>query len=72
MSESHKKNPHPFTGKVANNAMKVSIYTVDNILITEFSSQVLAAKWLSTTPKTLRRYLNSSLIFKGKYLIKSN
>jgi group I intron endonuclease len=26
MSESHKNTPHPFTGRVALNAMKISIY----------------------------------------------
>jgi group I intron endonuclease len=71
MSVSHKENPHPFTGKVALNAMKISIYSLDNILVEEFSSQLLAASYLGTTPKTLRRYINNSIPFNNKYFIKN-
>lgn len=72
MSVSHKNNPHPFTGEVALNAMKIGIYSLDNILIEEFSSQILAANYLATTPKTLRKYINSPVPFKLKYFIKNH
>jgi group I intron endonuclease len=72
MSESHKQTPHPFTGKVAQNAMKILLYSQDNILMEDFTSQILAAKRLGITPKTLRKYIGSPAIFKGKYIIKSD
>lgn len=71
MSVSHKENPHPFTGKVALNAMKIAIYSLDNTLVGEFSSQLLAATYLGTTPKTLRRYINNPIPFNNKYFIKN-
>jgi len=72
ISKSHIKKMHPFTGKVALNAIIVYIYSLENNLIEKFSSQILAAKYLNTTPKTFRRYLNNPILFKGKYFIKSD
>jgi hypothetical protein len=56
---------------VALNAMKIGIYSLDNILIEEFSSQILAANYLATTPKTLRKYINSPVPFQLKSFIKN-
>jgi group I intron endonuclease len=64
--ESHLQNPHPFTGKVAFNAMKISVYSLNLTLIAEFSSQLQAAKWLATTPVTLRRHIKNSTPFRNQ------
>lgn len=71
MSESHKGINHPMFGKIAANSMKIFLYSLDNTLVKEFSSQVLAAEWLGISSRTLRHYLNKKT-FAGKYLIKSH
>jgi hypothetical protein len=52
--------------------MKVSILSPEKVLIEEFTSQTLAALRLETTPKTLRRYINKELLFKGKFFLRSS
>lgn len=70
MSESHLQNPHPFTGKVSLHAKKISLYSIDNTLIQEFSSHLVAARALGSTTTTLRRYKNQIMLFRGKYFIR--
>lgn len=36
-------------GKTPTNAMVINVYSLDNVLVNSFSSQVAAAKWLNTS-----------------------
>ena len=46
-------------GKVPTNAMTINVYSLDNILVGSYSSQVAAAKGLNITRSTFQGYLSS-------------
>jgi hypothetical protein len=58
-------------GRVAANALGVSVYTLDTTLVQQFSSQVEAAKWLGVSNMTILRYMRSGKLFQGKYYIRN-
>ena len=58
-------------GRVAANALGVSVYTLDTTLVQQFSSQVGAAKWLGVSNMTILRYMRSGKLFQGKYYIRN-
>jgi group I intron endonuclease len=50
---------HPMYGKVAANAMTINVYSIDNVLVRSFTSQVAAAEWLSVNQSTVSKYIKS-------------
>ena len=59
-------------GKVAANAMTINVYSLDNQLVREFSSQVACAKWLGVSEGSVRNYIRSGKVFKGLYLLSNS
>jgi len=64
MSDSH-------TGITPTNAMTINVYSVDNVLVGSFSSQVAAAKWLNTSRRTVSRYIESGKVWNNQYIFRS-
>jgi len=58
---------NPMYGKVPTNAMTINVYSLDNVLVRSFSSQVAAANWLNIPPTTFRRYLSAGKVWGNKY-----
>jgi hypothetical protein len=63
---------HPMFGKVAPNAITVSVYSLDGTLVNSFSSRVAAAKWLGVSDRSVFNYIRSGKVFKGLYLLSSS
>lgn len=78
MSESQRKvvrsgTNNPMFGKTPTNAMVINVYSLDNVLVNSFSSQVAAAKWLNTSSsKNCIVMFVLAWYFKGLYYIKSS
>jgi len=71
-SKSGAKNPNYGNyGITPTNAMAVNIYSIDNVLVHSFTSQVAAAKFLGVSNITVIRHLRSGKVFQGKYFITS-
>jgi group I intron endonuclease len=62
----------PMYGWLPTNAMTIYVYSIDNVLVETFSSQVACAKWLEVSNITVIRYIRSGKIFQGKYLLTSS
>jgi group I intron endonuclease len=60
---------HPMYGNVAANAQTVNVYSIDNVLVSSFTSQVACAKWLDVSECTVRNYVKSGKVFRKQYLI---
>jgi hypothetical protein len=56
-------------GNVAANAQTVNVYSIDNVLVSSFTSQVACAKWLDVSEATVRNYVKSGKVFRKQYLI---
>jgi hypothetical protein len=55
------------------NATKVYVYLAsNNTLVSEFSSQVSAAKSLNVNQSTVNRYIQSGKVFQGKFIIRKS
>jgi group I intron endonuclease len=63
---------NPMYGKVAANAMTINVYSLDNILVSSFPSQVAAAKWLNTSPRTVYRYIKSGKVWNKLYVFRKS
>ena len=61
---------HPMYGKVAANAMTVNVYTINNVLVRSFTSQVAAAEWLNVNQSTVSKYIKSGKVWNNKYLFR--
>jgi hypothetical protein len=48
---------NPMYGKVAANAMTINVYSIDNVLVGSFSSQVAVAKWLGVSNVSVHNYI---------------
>jgi hypothetical protein len=57
-------------GRVSNRALKVYVYTLENILVKEFMSKVEAANWLNVSDTTVLNYIKSGKVLEGKYYIR--
>ena len=65
--------PGPNLGTTPANAIKVYVYLVsNNTLVSEFSSQVEAAKSLNVSSSTVSRYIQSGKAFQGKYFFRKS
>jgi len=56
-------------GITPTNAMTVNVYSIDNVLVRSFTSQVACAKWLDVSEYTVRHYIKSGKVFRKQYLI---
>ena len=56
-------------GITPTNALTINVYSLENPLVREFSSQVACAKWLEVSDYTVRHYIKSGKVFRKKYLI---
>lgn len=72
LSNAKKGEKHPMFGKVALNAKKVYIYSLDNILVKECSSIIEAAKWFNTYTIKINKYILSGEVFDNKYVIRDS
>lgn len=70
MSNAKKGDNHPMYGKVAFNAKKIYIYTLNNELYKECSSIKEAATLLNTYSIKINKYIISGEIFDDKYIIR--
>ena len=59
ISEAKSGENNPMFGKVAANAMTINVYSLDNVLVRSFTSQVAAANWLNIPRATFQGYLSS-------------
>ena len=50
-------------------SIQVNVYSIDNVLVRSFSSQVAAAKFLNTSKVQVHRYVRSGKVFQSTYLI---
>jgi group I intron endonuclease len=71
LSNAKKGNKHPMFGKVALNARKVYIYSLDNKLVKECSSIIEIAKWLNTYSIKINKYISNGKAFDNKYFIRN-
>ena len=67
MSDSKSGANHPMYGKVAANAMTINVYSLDNVLVHSFPSQVAAAEWLGVSNVTVHNYIKSGKVFNNLY-----
>ena len=63
---------NPMYGKVAANALTINVYDLDNVLVRSFTSQVEAANWLNTSPRTVSRYIESRKVWNNKYTFRKS
>jgi group I intron endonuclease len=61
---------HPMFGKIALNAKKVYVYSLDNKFIKECSSISEVAKWLNSYPIKINRCISTNKAFEDKYLFR--
>ena len=61
---------HPMYGKVPTHAMTVNVYSLDNVLVNSFPSQVAAAEWLGVSNGTVRNYIQSGKVWKNLYVFR--
>ena len=59
-------------GKVPTHAMTVNVYSIDNVLVRSFSSQVAAANWVNIPRATFQWYLSSGKVWNNKYLFRKS
>jgi len=57
ISNSKSGDNHPMFGKVAANAMTINVYSLDNVLVRSFISQVAAAEWLGVSNFTVHNII---------------
>ena len=65
---------HPMFGKVAALlfAMTIYIYSLDNVLVRSFTSQVAAAEWLGVSNVTVHNYIKSGKVWNNKFLFRKS
>ena len=61
---------NPMFGITPTNAMTVNVYSLNNVLVNSFPSQVAAANWLNISRTTLQRYLSSGKIWNNQYIFR--
>ena len=59
-------------GKVPAHAMTVNVYSLDNLLVRSFISQVAAANWLEIPRSTLQVYLRSGKVWNNLYIFRKS
>ena len=76
MSEAHKGLKsganNPMFGITPTNAMTINVYDLDNVLVHSFSSQIAAANWLNTSPRTVSRYIEPGKVWNKLYTFRNS
>ena len=57
------------SGELSPVSIQVNVYSLDNVLVRSFSSQVACGKWLDVSEFTVRHYIKSGKVFRKQYLI---
>jgi hypothetical protein len=57
------------SGDLSPVSIQVNVYSLDNVLVRSFTSQVAAAEWLSVNQSTVSKYIKSGKVFRKQYLI---
>src|SRR5689334_4904287 len=66
---------HPMYGKsgeLSPVSIQVNVYSVDNVLVGSFSSQVAAAEWLGVSNVTVHNYIKSGKVWNNKYMFRKS
>jgi len=63
---------NPIFGKVPTHAITVNVYSIDNVLVRSFPSQVAAANWLNIPRITFQRYLSSGKVWNNTYIFRKS
>jgi len=63
---------HPMFSKVAANAMTIYVYSIDNVLVQTFSSQVACAKWLGVNQSSVSKYIKSGKVWNNQYTFRNS
>jgi len=58
--------------KVPANAMTINVYSIDNVLVRTFSSQVAVAKWLGVSQSTVSLHIKSGGVWKNLYIFRKS
>src|SRR3954462_2281537 len=64
-------NHHNY-GKVPANALTINVYSIDNVLVRSFSSQVAAANWVNIPRSTFLWYLSSGKVWNNQYIFRKS
>ena len=59
-------------GITPTNAMTINVYSLDNVLVRSFPSQVAAAKWLNVTQATVSNYIKSGEVWNKLYTFRKS
>jgi hypothetical protein len=60
------------SGELSPVSIQVNVYSLDNVLVRSFSSQVACAKWLGVSEGSVRNYIRSGKVFKGLYRLSNS
>jgi len=63
---------NPMFGITPANAMTINVYSLDNVLVCSFTSQVAAAKWLGVSNMTVSNYIKSGNVWNKLYTFRKS
>ena len=63
---------HPNFGITPTNAMTVNVYSIDNVLVRSFTSQVAAFANRVNIGRTFQRYLSSGKVWNNQYIFRKS
>jgi hypothetical protein len=63
---------NPMYGKVPTHAMNINVYSLDNVLVRSFTSQVAAAGWLGVSNITVSNYIKSGKVWNKLYTFRKS
>jgi len=72
MSDSKSGTLNPMFGKISGNAMTINVYSLDNVLVRSFTSQVAAAGWLGVSNITVSNYIKSGKVWNKLYTFRKS
>jgi len=72
MSDAKTGALNPQYGKIPANAMTINVYSIDNLLVRSFPSQIAAANWLNIPRITFQRYLSSGKVWNNTYIFRKS
>jgi hypothetical protein len=61
---------NPIFGITPTHAMTINVYSLDNVLVRSFSSQVAVAKWLGVSRGTVQNYTKSGKVWNNLYIFR--
>ena len=63
---------NPMFGLTPTNAMTVNVYSIDNVLVRSFTSQVAVAKWLGIHQSAVSRCIKSGKVWNNLYTFRKS